>query len=146
MQPTALDAFLKQPRLKPDCWAPELTDLCGSTRTRLIGSLQARAGTIPRGANSRMSVLLNPFFWFALALSGWALWRPGEMGWVGGVCPSGVVEAAPSGFSAAGLAGQEFYQPSARQVLEMQLREEMRPEVDDQAEPPQPGAPGPAKG
>jgi hypothetical protein len=80
----------------------------------------------------------NPFVWFALALAGWGLWR--LLRWVasGGRLPLRGRRGSAAGFTAAGLSSQQFYQPSARQALETQLREALRREEDDEGDPPEP--------
>lgn len=85
------------------------------------------------------ALLLNPFFWFALALTGWACWRLVRWAASGGRLPLRGRRGTATGFTTAGLSGQEFYQPSARQAADLQLREAMRRENDDEGDPPQPG-------
>jgi hypothetical protein len=86
------------------------------------------------------ALLLDPFSWFALGLTMWAFWR--LVNWVasGGHLPLRDRRGTATGFTAAGLSAQEFYQPSARQAAEIELQEAMRREDDDEGDPPQTGA------
>jgi hypothetical protein len=85
-------------------------------------------------------MLLTPFSWFAALLAFWAIWRLGRWVASGGRLPLRRRRGSASGFAAAGLSIQEFYQPSARQAIEVQLSEETRRENDDEGDPPDPRA------
>jgi hypothetical protein len=87
-----------------------------------------------------MDALLNPFFWFAVLVAAWGLVR--LAGWMshGGRLPLRNRRGTASGFGAAGLAAQLFYQPGAKQVMEAKRREEVFLEQDDEGDPPKPGS------
>jgi hypothetical protein len=81
----------------------------------------------------------NPFVWFALALTAWALWRLLCWAASGGRLPLRGRRGTASGFTSAGLAVQEFYQPGARHAIERLEQEDMQREDDEDGDPPEPG-------
>jgi hypothetical protein len=83
--------------------------------------------------------LLNPFTWFATLLVVWGIWRLVRWLASGGHLPLRSRRGTASGFAAAGLSAQVFYQPNAQQAIEMKLREAMHRENADEGDPPEPG-------
>jgi len=90
-------------------------------------------------------ILMSPFFWFAIAIMGWALWRLANWAASGGRLPLRGRRGSASGFAATGLSVQQFYHPGARQALEAQLEEAVRREEDDRGDPPTAGAGAPGQ-
>ncbi len=82
------------------------------------------------------ALFLNPFFWFALLLLGWASWRVVRWLASGGRLPLRGRRGSASGFSAAGLSAQIFYGPGAERLLEAELRRSTDRENDDEGDPP----------
>jgi hypothetical protein len=81
----------------------------------------------------------NPFLWFALGLTAWGLWRLVRWAASGGRLPLRGRRGTAGGFTGAGLAVQEFYQPGARHAIERLEQEEMQREDDEDGDPPEPG-------
>jgi hypothetical protein len=89
-----------------------------------------------------LPLLLDPFFWFALAVAVWGVTK--LAGWMasGGRLPMRGQRGSASAFGPAGLTAQAFYGPDARQALEARVSEEMRREEDDEGDPPEAGGDG----
>ncbi len=86
------------------------------------------------------ALLLNPFFWLALLLLGWASWR--ILRWLasGGRLPLRRRRGSATAFTAAGLSAQTFYGSGAERLIEAERRQSTNREDDDEGDPPDAGS------
>ena len=86
------------------------------------------------------AALQNPLVWLALLVGAWGI--VGLVRWAasGGRLPLKGRRGTASAMSAAGLAVQAIYQPSAKQLIEAQLEAELQREDEDEGDPPVSGS------